>query len=177
MIVVLLILTIIFFILFYKPIEAFTQCLLPQRYRIFSTETNISIPAHRHDKEISISELRSVLKGTTKNNYMTVLKNTYRDFRKIYSIDDEVIIYRNGKAYGFHLICTDAKVDVVGIIMSYDIESIYKEKEPSTITVEAINESNIEYIKNLRYLSTKARDTILSYLHTHSGMSSSSEMT
>lgn len=118
-------------------IENYSQCSLIKNNNFDSIKTVISINNKRYDFEYSIEEVQRIINKYDKNKLDTVMflswlnkqKDLYHDNKKFYIVkkkDNELIIYRDGKAYGFHIILSKNKIYVMGIIMEYTIDKMLK---------------------------------------------------
>lgn len=118
-------------------IENYNQCTLIKNNNFDSIKTVISINNKRYDFEYSIEEVQRIINKYDKNKLDTVMflswlnkqKDLYHDNKKFYIVkkkDNELIIYRDGKAYGFHIILSKNKIYVMGIIMEYTIDKMLK---------------------------------------------------
>lgn len=126
-------------------IENYNQCSLIKNNKFDSIKTVISINNKRYDFEYSIEEVQKIINKYDKNKLDTVMflswlnkqKDLYHDNKKFYIVkkkDNEIILYRDGKAYGFHIMLSKNKIYVMGIIMEYTIDKMLKNtKEEETL--------------------------------------------
>ena len=123
----------------YKKNESFTQCMRYPSY-IVSLDIDIVLNKNTYIYELSLSNFRELIKNDNvvakdpqtlinKLNRLEYIKNSEIFFEKIYQIDNEVLIYRQGKYYGFHILLSKANepVTVKGIVNDYDILSKFTE--------------------------------------------------
>lgn len=142
------ILSISIFIVYFvskNNIENYNQCSLIKNNKFDSIKTVISINNKRYDFEYSIEEVQKIINKYDKNKLDTVMflswlnkqKDLYHDNKKFYIVkkkDNEIILYRDGKAYGFHIMLSKNKIYVMGIIMEYTIDKMLKNtKEEETL--------------------------------------------
>lgn len=142
------ILSISIFIVYFvskNNIENYNQCSLIKNNNFDSIKTVISINNKRYDFEYSIEEVQKIINKYDKNKIDTVMflswlnkqKDLYHDNKKFYIVkkkDNEIILYRDGKAYGFHIMLSKNKIYVMGIIMEYTIDKMLKNtKEEETL--------------------------------------------
>lgn len=118
-----------------QPIENFSECSLFRDHKIDSVRTVISINKNRYDFEYSIQEVQNIINKykdnrLNTNKFITWLnkqEDLFHDDKKFYLVkqdNNELIIYRDGKAYGFHVILSKNKIYVKGIIMEYVIDKM-----------------------------------------------------
>lgn len=141
-----------------KTVENYNnECLLLKDYKFDSVKTVISINNKRYDFEYSIEVVQNVI-NTYKNDKLNISefikwlnkqKELYHDDKKFYVVkkkDNEVILYRDGKAYGFHIMLSKNKIYVVGIIMEYVIDKMLKRTN---------QEETLEYIQQRHISDTR----------------------
>lgn len=123
----------------FKRYESFTQCMRYPSY-ITSLDTDIVLNENTYIYELSLSNFRELIKNNNivaknsqtlinKLNQLEPIKTSEILFEKVYQIDNEVLIYRQGKYYGFHMILSDNNDPVIakGIVNDYDILSKFTE--------------------------------------------------
>ena len=134
------ILFIVITLYWFKRIESFEQCMRYPSY-ISSLDTDIILNENTYIYELSLSNFRELVKNENivartssklidKLNELEVIKNSGVLFEKVYQIGDEVLVYRQGKYYGFHIVLSndnETQVVVKGIVNDYDILSTFTE--------------------------------------------------
>ena len=71
-------------------------------------------------------------------NNLEEIKSSETTYENIYEVDDEMIIYRLGMYYAFHIKFNGEEVEVKGIIRDYDVLNRYTERNEMNKTVEDI---------------------------------------
>jgi len=107
---------------------------------IASLDTDIVLNENTYIYELSLSNFRELIKNENivannsqtlinKLNQLEPIKNSNILFEKVYQINNEVLIYRQGKYYGFHIILSNNNEPVItkGIVNDYDILSRFTE--------------------------------------------------
>lgn len=141
-----------------RTIENFNECLLSRDYKFDSIKTVISINKNRYDFEYGIEEVQNIINKYKDNrlntskfiSWLNKQKQLYHDDKNYYIVkqqDNELIIYRDGKAYGFHIILTKKKIYVKGLIMQYVIDKILNinKQEQSLEYIHQRHESDPRY--------------------------------
>ena len=151
---------------FTNRIESFMDACLNYPNYIRSIDVEIILNESVSVYEYPISTFREMVKPIkTKNpkeflkklNNLPQIKESKSFYEIIYEYDNEMLIYRLGKYYGFH-IKLDKKPIVKGIVNDYDILSRYTKRK-------------LESLKDV-YLRLESDPILSSY---YSGISSSSD--
>lgn len=124
--------------------ESFKQCILPNR-RIISLDVEVILKETLYVYEYPLSKFRKLIKDNkirdpkflNKLNNLPVIKKEGRKYEIVNRIENEMIIYRSGKYYGFHIQLNGKEVKVLGIINDYDILTAYMKQEKKDL--EMIN--------------------------------------
>lgn len=132
--------------------EQFAQCVYrPNGKLINSLNIDMNILKTKDAYEVSLSEFKKLLQLNkidsrtnmlSKINDLKKIKEKQSKFEIIYELDDELLIYRNPSAYGFHLRFRNNPkyIQVLGIVNHYDILSQYKNNIPKKYhTLKRIN--------------------------------------
>lgn len=101
--------------------ETFLECKLVNRYNINSVDTNIYVSKSKYDYEIPISEFRKIIGKISATNYLKRINNTIKEtskFVELYNDTYEVVIYRYGRAFGYHLILSKPHIKVIGVVIN-----------------------------------------------------------
>jgi mRNA-degrading endonuclease HigB of HigAB toxin-antitoxin module len=118
--------------------ENFNQCITPLK-NIFSLDVELILDKNKYVFEYSISKFRRMLKTNNikKKNFLKEINKIKEidkvKFEVIYTLDDELIIYRPGKYFGFHIRFLKGNVEVVGIIYEYDLVTRYMTRKIKTL--------------------------------------------
>nr|QOI90443.1 hypothetical protein HWQ62_00307 [Pyramimonas orientalis virus] len=124
----------------FKIKEQFSQCMQPLTH-ILSVDVEIIINEDNYVFEYAISKFRKLLKDNKikKNDFIKTLNNldeikkSKTKYEIIHTVGDEIIIYRGGKYYGFHIIFEGNNVVVKGIVNDYDLISRYLKESSKTL--------------------------------------------
>lgn len=166
------------YILLSNKKELFAQCVYrPKGKRINSLKLDIDISKTKAAYELKLSEFQRLLKLNSvksRNDFLSKLndlkqikesKDNQSQFKIIYEIDNEVLIYRNSSAYGFHLkfLKNPDRIKVMGIVNHYDILSQYINNIPEEyhsikkviFGKPDINPTNESIIKRFNSLQSK----------------------
>tara|TARA_Y100000389_G_scaffold175977_1_gene187146 strand:- start:80 stop:613 length:534 start_codon:yes stop_codon:yes gene_type:complete len=123
----------------------FNECITFNE-KIRSIDVNIELKRELYIYEYSIDKFREIVKNNNlkKQNFLQNLnnldeiKNSETTYEKIHETDNEMIIYRLGKYYAFHIKFNGEEVDVKGIIRDYDVLNRYTERNDNNKRVEDI---------------------------------------
>jgi len=159
---ILCILIFIVYIYLKRSRENFSECSLSRNYNFDSINTVITINKNRYDYEYSIEEVQKVINKYKDNkmntskfiSWLNSQKELYHDDKKYYIVkkqNNELIIYRNGKAYGFHIIQSKNKIYVKGLIMEYVIDKMLKINNEEQ-TLEYIHQRHLSDIRFSAYV-------------------------
>lgn len=122
--IILFILLIILLRSYFKK-ETFLQCKLIDRHTINSVDTDIYISEFKYDYEIPISIFRNIIGEIESTDYLEQINNKFKNtskFVEMYNDSHEVVIYRHGRAFGYHLILNKPHIKVIGIVINpYDV--------------------------------------------------------
>lgn len=157
-----IILMFIIYILSKKSKENFSECSLSRNYNFDSINTVITINENRYDYEYSIEEVQKVVNKYKDNkmntskfiSWLNLQKELYHDNKKYYIVkkhNNELIIYRNGKAYGFHMILSKNKIYVKGLIMQYVIDKMLNINDKEQ-TLEYIHQRHLSDVRFSAYV-------------------------
>ena len=141
------IILLILLVLYMKDIKEhfFNECITFNE-KIRSIDVNIELKRELYIYEYSIDKFREIVKNNNlkKQNFLQNLnnldeiKNSETTYEKIHETDNEMIIYRLGKYYAFHIKFNGEEVDVKGLIRDYDVLNRYTERNDNNKTVEDI---------------------------------------
>lgn len=165
----LVIILLILLVLYIKDIKEhfFDECITFKK-TIRSIDVDIVLKKELYIYEYTIGKFREIIKDNNlkKRNFLQNLNNleeikrSETSYENIYEIDNEMIIYRLGKYYAFHIKFNGEEVEVRGIIRDYDVLNRYTKRNDMNNTVEDI-------------IIQHMGDPVLS---SYSGMSSSSAL-
>lgn len=109
--------------------------------KIRSLDIEIMLKESIYVYEFPISKMRQIIKDNHINgsnievvlerlNEIPEVKRSRSKFKNIYSVNNDYIIYREGKHYGFHVVLSENNnADIKGIIDSYSIISRYVKRK------------------------------------------------
>lgn len=122
--------------------EKFEDCFV-MRERIRSIDVEIALNENLYIYEFSISKFRELVRANNlkRNHFVRDLNNLAEvkrtgggTFENIRQIDNEAIVYRVGKYYGFHVRFNgNNTVDVLGVVNDYDILNKHTTREEQTL--------------------------------------------
>lgn len=120
--------------------EKFSQC-IRQKTNIFSIDVEMILDKEKYVYEYPISKFRELIKTNNikKKNFLNDLNKIKEinesnvKFDIIYKIDNEFIIYRAGKYYGFHIKFNGNTAEVLGVVNDYDIITSYLQSNDKTL--------------------------------------------
>lgn len=121
--------------------EPFNAC-VKQIKSIRSQDVDIVIDENRYIFEYSVSNFRRLVSdaGLKRKNFLRDLNNipgiksdSGPEYQTIYKTGNEIVIYREGKMFGFHIRFRRQKVEVVGIVNDYDILTSHLRREDKTL--------------------------------------------
>ena len=145
--ITLVLILLILLVLYMKDIKEhfFDEC-ITFREKIRSIDVNIELRKELYTYEYTIDKFREIIKDNNlkKRNFLQNLNNLEEikssdtTYDNIYEVDDEMIIYRLGKYYAFHIKFNGEEVEVKGIIRDYDVLNRYTERNEMNKTVEDI---------------------------------------
>ena len=142
-----MIILLILLVLYMKDIKEhfFDEC-ITFRKNIRSIDVNIELKKELYIYEYTIDKFREIIKNNKlkKRNFLKDLNNleeikrSKTTYEKIYELNNEMIIYRLGKYYAFHIKFNGEDVEVKGIIQDYDVLNRYTKRNDTNKTVEDI---------------------------------------
>ena len=121
--------------------ELFNAC-VKQIKSILSQDVDIVIDENKYIFEYSLSNFRRLVSdaGLKRKNFLRDLNNNPAiktssgpDYQNVYENGNEMVIYREGKMFGFHIRFRRQKVEIVGIVNDYDILTIHLRREDKTL--------------------------------------------
>lgn len=137
----------ILILLYMKDIKEhfFDEC-ITFREKIRSIDVNVELKKELYIYEYSIDKFREIIKTNNlkKQNFLQNLnnleeiKNSETTYEKIHEVDNEMILYRLGKYYAFHIKFNGEEVEVKGIIRDYDVLNRHTKRNDMNKTVEDI---------------------------------------
>lgn len=123
--------------------EGFFNACVKQIKSIRSQDVDIVIDENKYIFEYSLSNFRKLVSETGLKrrhfirdlNKIPEIKDSSPEYRNVYEREDgsELVIYREGKMFGFHIRFRRQKVEVVGIVQDYDILTTYLRREDKTL--------------------------------------------
>jgi len=123
----------------------FNECITFSE-KIRSIDVNIELKKELYVYEYTIDKFREMIKTNNlkKRNFLQNLNNLKEiksdktAYESIYENHNEMIIYRLGKYYAFHIKFNGEDVEVKGIIRDYDLLNRYIKRNDMNKTVEDI---------------------------------------
>lgn len=122
-------------------VELFNACVKHIK-SIRSHGVDIVIDENKYIFEYSLSNFRQLVSdaGLKRKNFLRDLNNipdiktsSGPDYQNVYQNGNEMVIYREGKMFGFHIRFRRQKVEVLGIVNDYDILTIHLRREDKTL--------------------------------------------
>jgi hypothetical protein len=117
-------------------LESFRQCILPNKL-IISSDVEVILRESLYVYEYPLSKFRKIIKENSiknpnflnKLNNLPIIKKGGYKYEIVHRRKNEMIIYRSGKYYGFHIQLNGKEVKVLGVINDYDILTEYMKRE------------------------------------------------